>query len=225
MRSALESSHPDRLRYETAETLAALFDAAFQSIQSDMSEAEFYRIVAPLVARYHCGHTHIRPANAFSPETVLPLGIYLADGKAYVDADYHSASGIPVGFEVLSINGEAITGIVERMMAGISADARNTSAKIHRLNRNFFLYYHYFWGETPRFDLVTKDPAGGSESTVRVNARPFAQVNGEANNRFAADSRLSLAVTGDRAVLRVPSFVMSQNPDFSVLFSRIASGR
>ncbi|TFG78636.1 MAG: hypothetical protein E4H23_07430 [Chrysiogenales bacterium] len=218
MRNALESNHPDRLRYESAETLAALFDTAFQSIQNDMTEAEFYRIVAPLVARYHCGHTHIRPANAFSPGTVMPLGIYLADGKAYVDADYHSMSAIPVGGEVLSINGEAMAGIVERMMAGISADARNSSAKIQRLNRNFFLYYYYFWGEMPQFDLVVKDAAGGTESSVRVNARPFAQVNSEANSRFTADSRLSFATTGDRAVLRVPSFVMSQNSGYSAFF-------
>jgi hypothetical protein len=119
---------------------------------------------------------------------------------------------------VLSINGEAITAIVGRMLAGISADARNTSAKNHRLNRDFFLYYYYFWGETPRFDLVIKDPAGGSESTVRVDARPFAQVNGEANSRFAASNNLSFTVSGGRGLLRVPSFVMAQNPGFSAFF-------
>jgi hypothetical protein len=217
MRSALESNHPDRLRYETAATLNGLFDAAYDSLRQDMTEAEFYRVVAPLVSRYHCGHTRIEPAAGFSPGLVMPLGIYLAGGKAYVDADYGSQSGIPPGREVLAINGEPVAGIVGRMMAGISSDALNVSARIQRLNRNFFLYYYYFWGELPGFDLVVRDPAGDSES-VRVNARPFAQVNGAANARFAADSRLSLAISGDRAVLRVPSFVVSQNPDYRTFF-------
>lgn len=218
MRTALESNHPDRLRYETAETLANFFNASFSSLQNNMAEAEFYRVVAPLVARYHCGHTGIRPSAGFSHGLVMPLGIYLADGKAYVDADYGSMSGVPLGSEVLAINGEPIARIVERMLAGISSDARNTSAKMHRLNRNFFLYYYYFWGETPRFDLTIKEPTGGNESALRVNSRPFAQVNSEASSRFAADGRLSLATSGNRAVLTVPSFVISQNPDYRAFF-------
>jgi hypothetical protein len=218
MRSTLESNHPDRLRYETAATLNGLFDAAYNSLRQDMSEAEFYRVVAPLVARYHCGHTQVRPSAGFAPGLVLPLGIYLAGGKAYVDADYGSGSGIQPGSEVLAINGEPVAGIVERLLAGLSADALNVSARIQRLNRNFFLYYYYFWGELPGFDLVVRDPAGGGESAVRVNARPFAQVNGAVNARFAADSRLSFAINGDRAVLRVPSFVVAQNPDYRAFF-------
>lgn len=183
-----------------------------------MTEAEFYRIIAPLVARYHCGHTNIRPSAAFSVGLVMPLGIYLADGKAYVDADYSSMSGIPVGCEVLSINGEPIAPIVERMIAGISADALNTSNKIQRLNRNFTLYYYYFWGEMPQFDLLVKDPAGGNESLVRVNAKRFSQVNREISSRFPADNRLTFKASGNRAVLTVPSFVVSQNPDYRTFF-------
>ena len=218
MRTALESNHPDRLRYETTATLGGLFDAAYDSIQGEMTEAEFYRIVAPLVARYHCGHTTIRPAAAFSPGLVLPLGIYLADGMAHIDADYGSMSGISVGSEVLSINGEAIAAIFERMMAGISADALNTSAKIQRLNRNFFLYYYYFWGEMAGFDLRLKSPESGAESVLRVNARAYAQVSNDVGGRFAASGRLSLAFSGKRAVLTVPSFVISQNPDYGTFF-------
>jgi len=218
MRNALENNHPDRLRYETAAALNGLFDAAYNSIQGDMSEGEFYRVVAPLVARYHCGHTHIRPSGSFSIGRVMPLGIYLVDGKAYVDADYGSGSGIAKGCEVLAINGEPIARIVERMLAGISADALNTSAKHQRLNRYFFLYYYYFWGESPGFDLRVKGPGNGSESLVRVNARAYVQVNSEVNSRFAADSRLTLTINGERAVFTVPSFVITQNPDYRAFF-------
>jgi hypothetical protein len=223
LRSALESNHPDRLRYETAATLGALFDAAYDSLQDDMSEGEFYRVVAPLVARTHCGHTQIRPSNGFfnaleTSGSVLPLGIYLADGRAYVDADYGSLAGIRLGCEVLSINNEPIGEIVGRMLAGISADALNTSRKVHILNRQFFLYYYYFWGEKPGFDLVVRDPAAGSESQVRVNARPYDEVNRDANNRFATSSSLSLEIEGDLAVMTVPSFVVSQNPDYRAFF-------
>jgi hypothetical protein len=218
MRKALESNHPDRLRYETAETLAGIFDAAFASLQNDMTKAEFYRVVAPLVARYHCGHTRISPSNGSSPGLVMPLGIFLADGKAYVDADYGSDPSPPLGHEVLAINNEPIAAIIERMQAGISSDALNLSAKMHRLNREFYWFYYYFRGEMPGFDLVLKDPASGSESALRVAARPFSQVSREVNARFAADGRLAFTTSGQRAVLRVPSFVASQNPDYRAFF-------
>ena len=218
LRSALESTHPDRLRYETAETLSSLFNAAYDSLRDDMSEGEFFRVVAPLVARYHCGHTQIRPSSGFAVGPVLPLGIYLVDGKGYVDADYGSGATIAPGSEVLAINNEPLTAIVERMLAGISADARNTSATIQRLNRYFFLYYYYFWGEMAGFDLRLKSPANGAESLVRVNARAYAEVNNEVSSRFAASGRLALAINGNLAVLTVPSFVVSQNPDFRVFF-------
>lgn len=221
MRTALESNHPDRLRYESAATLAGLFDAAYNSLQHDMSEGEFYRVVAPLVARYHCGHTGIRPSAAFSPGLVLPLGIYLAEGKAYVDADYGSMSGIQLGSEVLAINNEPIPAIFERMLAGISADALNTSAKVQRLNQSFFLYYYYFWGEMPGFDLRIKSPNSGIESQVRVNAKAYAQVNSAASGRFASSSRLSLEINGRLAVLTVPSFVVEQNPDYRTFFEDV----
>jgi hypothetical protein len=223
MRDALENNHPDRLRYETAGGLNDLFDAAFNSLQNDMTELEFYGIIAPLVARYHCGHTTLRPSNRFTNALgadglVMPLGIYLADGKAYVDADYDSVADVPLGFEVLSINGETIARVVERMLAGISADALNTSNKIQRLNRNFALYYYYFWGEMPRFDLMVKNPAGGVESLVRVNAKPFAQVNREISDRFPVDNHLSFELSGNRAVLTVPSFVISENSNYRAFF-------
>lgn len=218
MRNDLENNHPDRLRYESAAALSGLFDAAFASLQHDMTEAEFYRTVTPLVARYHCGHTQIRPSTGFSPGQVMPLGIYLVDGKAYVDAEYGSMSNVALGSKVLSINGEPIALVVGRMTAGISSDALNVSAKIHRLNRDFFLYYYYFWGEIPAFDLVVKNPAGGAESTLRVSAQPFAQVSGAVSARFAVSGRLAFTFSGHRALLTVPSFVVSQNPDYSAFF-------
>ena len=218
MRNALERNHPDRLRYETAETLASLFDATFASLQHDMTAAEFYRVVAPLVARYHCGHTRITPASSFSPGLVMPLGLYLADGKAYVDADYGSDPAIPLGREVLAINSEPIAAIIEHLQAGISADALNRSIKVHQLNREFYRYYYYFWGETPAFDLQLKDPANGNESTLRVAAKPYAEVSRQANARFAGDSRLAFSTSGNRAVLRVPTFVAAQNTDYRAFF-------
>lgn len=224
LRNALETNHPDPFRYESASTLKSLFDAAYAALGDDMTEGDLYRLVAPLVVRYHCGHTRLTHSGRFADAMpasalVLPLGIYQAAGKAYVDADYGSGSGIPLGSEVLSINQEAMAAVVERLKAGISADALNQSHKIFKLNREFYLYHYYFSAETPYFDLGIKDADTGAESQVRVNARPYAQVRSAAVGRFPASSRLALAMDGDLAVLTVPTFVVSENPDYQAFFA------
>ncbi len=223
LRGALESNHPDLYRYETPTGLEVDFASARDSLRGGMSEAEFFRTMAPLVARCHCGHTSIRHSARFynaleASGLVLPLGIYLDGGTARIDADYGSNSGIPLGSEVLAINGREIAEVVERMKAGISADARNDSAKAYRLNRSFFLYYHLFWGETPGFSIRFRPQEGGTESTATVVARPYAQVNPLANKRFPGSSRLAMTVAGGVALLTVPTFVAGQNPDYDSFF-------
>jgi len=97
LRSALESNHPDRLRYESAETLEGLFDAAFASLRHDMTEAEFYRVVAPLVARCHCGHTGMRLRVARTTyETAVP--------------DQDVSAGFPADFRVVPTINDILSG-------------------------------------------------------------------------------------------------------------------
>lgn len=226
LRNALENNHPARLRYETEGELNHLFNTAYDSLQDPMTELEFYRVVAPLVARYHCGHTVVRPSGEFFDDInamglSLPLGIFRSEGKAYVDADYDSGSGIVPGSEVLSINGVAIDQIYSRMMAGMPADALNTSRKISRLNRAFNLYHYFFWGEFTQFDVVVKN-SRGEEETVTVDAREYTAVTSAVGERFTHNTnQLMFEIEGNHAVLTVPSFGISHNPDYQSYFEDV----
>lgn len=223
LRNALENSHPARLRYETEGELNHLFNVAHDSLQNPMTELEFFRVIAPLVARHHCGHTIVMPSMDLLNELesqgmVLPLGIYRAGGKAYVDADYNSGSGVTLGSEVLSINGVSINQVYNRIMAGMSADAMNTSMKIRRLNRQFSLYYYYFWGESAQFNLVVKVPGSSGETTLTVAPRLLMEVSDLAEDRFPNNFQMDFEISGNTAVLTVPSFVISTNPQYSSFF-------
>lgn len=229
LRSVLESNHPDPHRYESAADLGALFDSAYASLRDGMNEAEFYRVVAPLVVRFHCGHTQLRHSSAFynalaAGGRVLPLGIYLDNGRAFVDADYGSGSGIRLGSEVLAIDNEPMAGIVARMTAGISADARNESLKVLRLNREFYLHYLFWHGDAPSFALQLKNPADGAESLLQVAARPYAQVSQAAAARFPWTSDLRITSEDGLAVLTVPTFVAGQNPNYRAFFTEAFRG-
>jgi hypothetical protein len=229
LRSVLESNHPDPHRYESAAGLATIFDSAYASLREGMSEAEFYRVVAPLVARFHCGHTQLRHSSAFynalaAGGRVLPLGIYLDEGRAYVDADYGSGSGVRLGSEVLAIDDEPMAGIVARMLGGISADARNESLKVRRLSREFYLHRLFWHGDASSFALRLKNPADGAESLLQVAARPYAQVSQAAAGRFPWAGDLRIASADGLAVLTVPTFVAGQNPNYRTFFTEAFQG-
>jgi hypothetical protein len=229
LRSVLESNHPDPYRYESAADLGALFDSAYGSLRDGMTEAELYRLAAPLVARFHCGHTQLRHSSAFynalaAGGRVLPLGIYLDGGRAYVDADYGSGSGVRLGSEVLAIDGEPMAAIVARLTAGIPADARNESLKVRRLNREFYLHHLFWHGDAPSFALQVRDPADNSESLLPVDARPYAQVSQAAAGRFPWASAMRISSADGLAVLTVPTFVAGQNPNYRTFLSEAFRG-
>lgn len=230
LRDTLENNHPDRFRYETEGELNQLFDTAYDSLQENMTEMAFYRVVAPLVARYHCMHTRVTPSTAFFREIesdgrVFPLGISLIDGKAYVDADYGSGSGIPVGSEIMSINGQKIPGIVDRIMAGLNSDAMNVSSKIRRINRMFYLYYYFFWGPQEQFNLMIKPSGGGAEIPFQISARPFSEVDRASLERFSRSNLMvfELNESEGSAVLTVPSFIITLNPGYRSFFENVFS--
>src|ERR1043165_5441959 len=58
-RRALEEGHSGIYRYTSKAELDAAFDRAEASLDRPMDAYEFFRVMAPTVARIKCGHTSI----------------------------------------------------------------------------------------------------------------------------------------------------------------------
>jgi hypothetical protein len=59
MRHALEEAHGGIYRYSSRADMDRTFDRAYQKIGHSMTDLEFWRLVAPVVAHIKCGHTYI----------------------------------------------------------------------------------------------------------------------------------------------------------------------
>src|SRR5688500_18465975 len=59
MRDALEQAHGGIYRYTSKMEMDRTFDRAFRKINRPMSDLEFWRLVAPVVAQIKCGHTFL----------------------------------------------------------------------------------------------------------------------------------------------------------------------
>src|SRR4051812_24004658 len=54
---ALKEAHPGLYRYTSKAEMDSLFQRTKLSIKDSMTEEEFYKLTAPLVAKIRCGHT------------------------------------------------------------------------------------------------------------------------------------------------------------------------
>jgi hypothetical protein len=135
----VESRHP-RL-YTDREAWDVAFDVLFESVEGGLTDLEFYRLLAPLVAALNCGHTSISlPAYLDSgPNGAAifpPIRALVRDGRILV-IETVSGPAIPGGAELLAVNSISSDEIIRRLEQSIPADGHNLTRK-HALIRDWF---------------------------------------------------------------------------------------
>jgi len=173
IRTSLEEGHGALYRYSTKEEMDALFDAAFENIDSAMTEREFLCILLPVVGAVNCGHTSVRNSKFITwletQPVILPLGIRYLNRKPYLVRNYSDKEDIILGSELVSINGMPIGRIISDMLPAISSDAHIETSKYHALSSSvrFSHLYNIFYGVTLRYEVGYKNAKTGKiQATV-----------------------------------------------------------
>ena len=151
-RKVLEETHPGLYRYTDKKTLDAYFDNAFRRLNREMTEREFFPIVASIVSAIKCGHTRSNPSSELmSYLKTFPLNLRFIKGKGYILSSPNNA--IAPGSELLSINGKKMPGITRAILAHLPSDGDNKTRKYWFLSRRFRLYYNLFIEQPDSFDV------------------------------------------------------------------------
>ncbi|MBU0935538.1 MAG: hypothetical protein KKI09_15670, partial [Spirochaetes bacterium] len=181
----IESYHPKL--YADREALALLLDTNYALLREGMTELEFLRLLAPIVSVLNCGHSAIFPSHAYQDRLALdgsyfPLLLRFFDGKARIIGNGLSTD-LPLGAELLTINGVSMEDIVARLFGSLSADGRNLTRKYSLLDGGFRFYYHNFIDDRSDFDITymsaasstvrTAVLAGASDAAIRQANRAF----------------------------------------------------
>jgi hypothetical protein len=166
MRHALEQAHGGIYRYTSKREMDRTFDRAFRRIDHSMTDLEFWRLVALVVAHIKCGHTSI-----WFPKTLqmqfetttafFPLEMRVLGKRAYVYQDCANAGSALEGSEVLSINGMPMSKILEQLRAVITGDGNTTMAKAWRIShKGGFTVYLYALGIESPFRVAYRGKEG-----------------------------------------------------------------
>ena len=207
LREALEEGHPGIYRFTPKPEMDRAFDDAAAKLTRPLTALEFYRVLAPVVARIKCGHTELHPSGAIQQrveaEPLLPIEAAVLAGRVYVARDF-SDGGALAGAQLLSINGVAVDQILAAMLAVVHGDGDSPTAGPHRLShgREFARNLYLIAGLQSPFRL--RYAIGGQTLEATVNGLPPAAT--PSAETPAGNATWRVLGSGATGVLQVKAF-------------------
>ena len=186
----LEKRHPGLYRYMTKSALDRFFDSVEHVITGPMTAQEFFRLLTLLHSRIRNGHTMFLPGDSamawFNHSAgLLPLGVYFENGKLTIVENYAADSTLQAGSELLSINGQSVSSVMEQLLARQVRDGYNRTYPLWILNHYFAAYYNFVFGQPAEFSLGLRSGTG-EEYTMRVTPLSRDSIRYYRQMRYAA---------------------------------------
>ena len=212
LRQTLEDAHPGLYWYASKKELSACFDSVQHLLNHEMTVQEFFKTLLPLISKIRCGHTSIslppQFGHDFDTMQLLPLKIYCTDKKIFITQCIPGKNY--EGYELLRINGQDVTRIVDTLLNDIAADGYNQTFKYHLLSGAFFREgYRFRYGPQPAFMLDMLDKKGQPISAT-IPALSAATIKEKEYSLVPSSPRLFMDVqftdTSKTALLIVSSF-------------------
>lgn len=232
----LEQVHPDLY----GQVARAQIEAERQRIQGAIGETmtrlEFYRLAAPLLARFQDPHT-----RSIAPEVeyrdylsqgalLLPMDLeFSPDGSVTVLANYSTDTLVAEGTQVLAINGVPVERMRARLLRYVSGAQQELRHAI--LSRNFHeLQWLVFGLESPFEVTVTRAGRTGdvTRTLLGVTSEELERGRAAAAPRFGRPVASYTSLPGERiGILTVNGFDNPEGFDAVVdsLFGRVQSER
>ncbi|MBL7472245.1 peptidase S41 [Robertkochia sp. 1368] len=159
---ALEDAHFNIYAYTTKDELDAIYSSIASSVTKDsLDYIEATNLLQPLATAIKNGHTEVEfPTEAYikyayGGGTLFPLEVALENNKALI-RNNHSDQDIPHGAQLMSINGTAMTEIIEVIAPHIPAERPYfMNAKIEYLTLP--RAYWQLFGPQDEFTVDVKD--------------------------------------------------------------------
>jgi hypothetical protein len=192
LRSALEDGHAGLYRYSDRAAIDLLFDEAAARIRVPMTELEFMRLVAPVIAGVNDGHTGLNPSRRLAPYLtrvphLLPFNLRFSHGRAYVLRNYSDDPDFVLGAEITHINGVTVAEVLAQLLPVMPSDGRIETSKYRRgleSTTTFGRMHSIALGLTTRFELTYVPPAGDSPRTIVVHGIAESEVNRRFQERY-----------------------------------------
>jgi len=183
--------HPGLLRYLSPRQSDEAFTQLRKEFNRPRTVAEAYLAFARFAAKIRCGHTYANFYNQskaiqselFESPPRLPFYFRWIGGEMVVTRDFTSPSQLPIGTEILSVNGVATAQILARLLPLTRADGSNDAKRVDQLNvlgddkyESFDIYFSLLFPMTGRTVALGVRPPGAARlQTLHVHATTYAE--------------------------------------------------
>src|SRR5690554_902126 len=162
------------LYFTDEEHLKSMFTHAYHSIQEDMTELEFYRLVNPIICQVNCGHTNLSISKALHTNRInnakfFPLDVTIIEKEIYV-LEGNEKLKICEGDQILSINGKKSEEIIKILIDNISGDGESETKQQYIISKHFNNKYYDFVDNSEHFEVELVNEKRGVY-TINLDAK------------------------------------------------------
>jgi Peptidase family S41 len=170
---ALEEAHPGLYSHVSKEKVTAKFSEASKSLNHDMTELEFRKIIANTISYIKDGHTNAAPSDnlmhlLMTSAKMLPLKVHYLNNKLYTL--YSLNNIIQKGSEILAINKKPAKDIINIIFSYLSSDGDMQTGKERSISEWFSSYYYSFIEQPENFYIEYAEPDNTKRKNVFISA-------------------------------------------------------
>jgi len=228
-RKALETTYPSLYRFTDSLIITKYLDDQFESLDRPMTELEFYKIIVLTCARINDEHIIPTPSKSYyrslrNSNHYFPFSLKIIDRRLFIFKSFNLQVKLPIGSEVLSINGHSVEEILNILLPTIPSDGYIQTFNIRHLedysmtqNQNLFdLNYPIFIEAADSFNIEFIHPEAKSErQIVSVAGLDFNAYNKFYGERIGYKAPLEFKyLKKEIAYLRISSFFKYHRDDF-----------
>lgn len=148
----LTKGHPGVYWYISKEKLDYKFDSLKNSLVVPLTNKEFYKKLAPVIASIKCGHTRLITINKTltkkekdsTARIIKPINQFsykVLNDKLYIKSFNNKITQVKRGDEIIAIDGEPFSKIRSELIKNFSSDGYNTTYLNEVLDRGFIGWY------------------------------------------------------------------------------------
>ncbi|MBN1183183.1 MAG: hypothetical protein JXB49_12895 [Bacteroidales bacterium] len=220
----IEENHPALYRYYDEKFFVNYFDSVYMEINTEMTELEFIKIIEPVIAKLHCGHSELWYSEQFEDyvyenNLFLPISVYYIHDRAYVRKHYLNSNESLEGAEIISINGESASNIQRSLFSSMNGDGYNKQNILFTINKTPASIISKYFDYTETYQIKLLKPRDTIPSVYFLDGIKYETLIDISNERYPvnsvnADLDFVIIDSLNTAVIKIGSFASNSNDNY-----------
>lgn len=175
-------------KYRTKKSTDSIYNWAEKKIEKSHTYRDFYNIISKLTDFEGSLHNNTsfdrKKEISLTRETsgYFPFPLKIIQNKVLLN---FITDEIPLGAEIISINGESIDYIIPNLYKYYTTDGLNITGKSKGINRNFSRFYRLHYGTKSSFKVTYRIPKSNEIKNVELESVGYKNFYKNFKNRYS----------------------------------------